>query len=146
VLLPTRQDLTNAENGRDVPIEVTDGTTIPFKYTSTINTTDDDGDPITLVLPNVIYYSPGLIKWLFSIFKFTSKYNNKAHIERNFINFSYFMAAVIPLYPFIEPPPPQPINVKIHPHSWPDKPIITKSNKTLLDVGLIHQYLGHCKN
>jgi hypothetical protein len=56
------------ENGSDVYVKVVDGTTVlcKGKCIVTFNTTDDDDDPITLVIQNIIYV-PGLIRRLFSV-------------------------------------------------------------------------------
>jgi hypothetical protein len=57
--------LNNAENGSDGSdgsVKVVDGTIVLCKGKGivTFNTTDDDDDPITLVLQNLLYV-PGLI-------------------------------------------------------------------------------------
>jgi hypothetical protein len=93
---PSLTDLTYVENGPYLSVEVYDGPTVPCKgkCIATLNITDDDGDSITLVLQNVIY-APGLTRGLFSVVQFTSKYNSKAHIERNCITLTYHMATAI---------------------------------------------------
>jgi hypothetical protein len=50
---------------------------------------DDNGDPLNLILPNVLYVL-GLTRWLFFICQFTSKYNTKAHIGQHFITLIYY--------------------------------------------------------
>jgi hypothetical protein len=62
------------ENCSDGYVKVVDGTTVlcKGKCIVTFNTTDDDDDPITLVLQNLLYV-PGLIGRLFSVVQFTSK-------------------------------------------------------------------------
>jgi hypothetical protein len=54
-------------------VKVVDGTTVLCKGKGivTFNTTDDDDDPITLVLQNLLYV-PGLIGGIFSVGQFTS--------------------------------------------------------------------------
>jgi hypothetical protein len=62
------------DNCSDGYVKVVDGTTVlcKGKCIVTLNTTDDDDDPITLVLQNLPYV-PGLIGRLFSVGQFTSK-------------------------------------------------------------------------
>jgi hypothetical protein len=62
------------ENGSDRSVKVVDGTTVlcKGKCIVTFNKTDDGGDPITLVLQNLLYV-PGLIGRLFSVGQLTSK-------------------------------------------------------------------------
>lgn len=57
---------------KDDSIEVADATMVPcqVKGSAIIDAIDDDGHPIRPKLPNFMYV-PGLIKILFSLYKFT---------------------------------------------------------------------------
>ena len=139
-MTPCLNDLVNVEKGPDVSIEVADGTTVPCqgKGTGIINTNDDDGHPIRLKLPTVLYV-PGLTKRLFSVYQFTKNITNSARIHRQFITLIYNSDRhiTVPLYQGA----PSACQVETT-TEVPSKPYSVK-NKTAVTSELLHKRLGH---
>jgi hypothetical protein len=99
---------------------------------------DDDGHSLRLQVPNVLYV-PGLANILFSVYKFTKKYNTITHIQWHFITLIYNQdhCITVTLYKC------EPSTCQVKRGTEVATKPYTSKNKTKITNELLHKIVGH---